>query len=956
MFYSYRKCTVFCALFFSSILVFLSCSNKKDGADDQSIPQIIELKTGWLYRFGDSPVDTEGRFIWLGDSLNSPQWTSVNSIDELPSSGDKSLWIRTRLPATEATCPALHFSGAREIVQIFLDGRKIHQYGEFISNDKYHFKGWYQNFVRLPDDYGDSILSFRIWSGGAFIGIGAPLSLGPADDILNRLFISNFDEIIFASLFVILGVAIFIIFLFYQRNMLFFGLALFVTGMGVFTGSNSLYLQTVINAPSLFFLMDIFSLLISPVGTLLLIEQVLIAKYKTVIKRLWQIQLIFFLISLATILFLGYQYKDIIYQVFLIIVPITVVITLILTLMSLRKGGPEIKVFLTGIFIFFLFTFLEIGGYYFNRVFELSIFRISWIHVGTLCFVISLLWIVTHRFIETNRQKDEAQKETLKSIIQSERLESQMALKQVESEKFRELDQMKSRFFTNISHEFRTPLTLILGRARQIIDLSGDETVRSKSHQQIKSGNRLLTLINELLDLSRLDAGRMTLNAAEMDVLPLVREVCHAFESHAQQQDIELIVNEEAERVLLYFDHDKMEKIVSNLISNSVKFTPAGGRVDVTVCVGECFELCVADTGSGIDKAHLPHIFDRFYQAGSGFVKDRQGSGIGLALTRELVKLHHGEIFVESEPDKGSVFTVRLPLGRSHLSDEEMTGMPIPHQGEGLEPDELTETGTSLSPEHNKNEAHPLLLIVEDNADMRAYIAEILSSDYQIFEAEDGLAGFEQAAERIPDLIISDVMMPKMDGNELCEKLKSDQRTSHIPVILLTARASIEHKIEGLELGADDYLTKPFDSAELIARTRNLIEQRHRLRERFGTEAVLGSSTHGLNSADQAFLKRAMNCLEQHLDNPDLDVPWFAQELGLSRSQLHRKLYGLTDKSTTEFIRFIRLKRAALLLEQKTASVSEIAYQVGFNNLAYFRKSFRGLYGMVPSEYGRRTT
>jgi DNA-binding response OmpR family regulator len=385
---------------------------------------------------------------------------------------------------------------------------------------------------------------------------------------------------------------------------------------------------------------------------------------------------------------------------------------------------------------------------------------------------------------------------------------------------------------------------------------------------------------------------------------------------------------------------------------------------DLGVGSSKFVKVCIRDTGAGIPADHVPHIFDRFYQTGDNYAKDSQGSGIGLALTKELVELHHGEIEVSSEVGKGTVFTVRLLLGKDHLKPGEILP-PLKvddstrrgeHKGDvsiPVSPEEIIEERVELSlndaPSSSKHET--IALIVEDNPDMRTYIRELLVQSYEIVEATNGQEGFEKAAEIIPDIIISDVMMPEMDGFQFCEKIKTDQRTSHIPVILLTAKSSGESKVEGLETGADDYLTKPFDAHELRVRVKNLIEQRERLRERFQEQILIHPSAVTATSMDSRFLKRAIAFVEEHLDDTGLDVNQFSKEMALSRSQLNRKLRALTKQSATEFIRCLRLKRAAQLLEHHSGNISEIAYEVGFTNPSRFAEYFRKLFGVSPSKY-----
>ncbi len=956
MAFIYKKNVHFICICFTAFILLGNCSAPKRKTNASSI---IALNHNWEYRLGDSPADSSGRLIWLDDSLGSAGWTSIEEMSEIPISGARSLWIRTRLPDEEIHSPAMHIGGPRQIIQVYLNSRQIFEFGDFTKNHGNHFMGWRQLLIGLPSDYQNGILCFRIWSGHSLIGLSPPFKLGPAGLIMNRLFLKNADEMIFATLCLFFGLTLIALYFYFQRNRLFLGLALFLTSVALFTGSNSLYLQTVINAPRAFFILDIFSLLTMPVGALILIQHLVIEKFKTALRCMWQLHLIYLIVSFFITFFMEYRFIDWTYHCFFAILSLNMIISLVLILLSLRKGGPEVRMFLVGMILFFIFAALEIIFYYVGRINQILAFKISWIHIGALCFVISLFRILFYQYTKTNRQKEAAQKKALESAIHSERLKSQIALKHLESEKFRELDQMKSRFFANISHEFRTPLTLILGTARQALDLASNKNIQSKMMMQMKSGKRLLDLVNELLDLSRVDAGEMQLRAIQSDILPLVRNVCHSFEHHAQHNQIEFAFQSDLHEAMLWFDPGKMEKVVFNLVANAIKFTPAGGQVDVLVLKDEFLKIRVTDTGQGISEEHLPHVFDRFYQASEGYAKER-GSGIGLALACELVKLHHGEITVESEPGKGSVFTVRLPLGSEHLKKEDLTPTPQSHlplirgtEGTLEEHNRLKEKTYSQKRKESEDIPNnlPLLLIIEDNKDMRNHMCEILTDNYQRLEADNGQSGFDLAVERIPDLVISDVMMPVMDGYQLCEKLKTDERTSHIPVVLLTARSDHRSKIEGLTLGADDYLTKPFEPSELIVRVNNLIDQRRKLRERFSKEITAPLSEIAVMPADEHFLCRARKIVQSRLNDPDVDVEWFSREMGFSRSQMHRKMTAVTGKSPSEFITRIRLEHAVQMLENRTGSISEIAYQVGFNSPSYFRKCFKENYGVTPSEY-----
>ncbi|MFQ5605254.1 MAG: two-component regulator propeller domain-containing protein [bacterium] len=556
-------------------------------------------------------------------------------------------------------------------------------------------------------------------------------------------------------------------------------------------------------------------------------------------------------------------------------------------------------------------------------------------------------------------------------------LRNALKIKNVEAEKLQEVDRLKSRFFASISHEFRTPLTLILGPVHKWLGSMQQPEMKADFHIVQRNAQRLQQLINQLLDLSKLEAGKMTLQARPLDLVELTRMITMTFESLAKQKGIELRFRSTTQEIAAYVERDKLEKIVTNLLSNALKFTEKGGRIHVqlsvssdelverqliTLTLDHCILITVKDTGVGIPEDQLDKIFDRFHQVdkNGGY----EGTGIGLALVKELVELHHGTISVESKIGKGTTFTICLPLGCAHLKEEESCE---------AEPETVQQVQDALLIEESMGndrkqpvtivDSQPpgqltatpndkeVLLIVEDNPDMRAYMRGYLEQSYRIIEAENGVQGLKQAQKHAPDLIISDVMMPEMDGFALCEKLKTDARTSHIPVILLTARASGESKIAGLETGADDYLTKPFDAKELQVRVKNLIEQHRRLQERFRRELLVQPSEVTVTSMDETFLQKAMDAVEAHIDDPDFETDNLAREAGYSRRQLNRKLRALTGQSVREFIRTIRLKRAAQLLQQQAGTVTEIAYEVGFNSIAHFSKVFREQFGVAPSEF-----
>ena len=545
-------------------------------------------------------------------------------------------------------------------------------------------------------------------------------------------------------------------------------------------------------------------------------------------------------------------------------------------------------------------------------------------------------------------------------------LQQEVELGQYKAEHLAEVDRLKSRFFANISHEFRTPLTLILGPIQKWRDRTQEGDEKKELGMAERNAQRLLRLINQLLDLSKLEEGAIKLRANRMNIVPLVRGIAYSFESSAGMRGIALNVSVEEEEIEVYCDRDMVEKILSNLLSNAFKFTPEGGEVEVSIRTckdvhsdvppqGDRLEIAVFDTGIGIPPDQLDKVFDRFYQVDASQTREHEGSGIGLALVKELVELHHGTIRVQSEVGKGTTFTVRLPLGRSHLKNDEIVGAPVSveprvREAEGAVIDKAVEGAKEeVVPEHARGEK-PIVLIVEDNSDVRAYIRDYLVSAYQVTEAGDGAEGIEKAQEVIPDLIITDVMMPKKDGYEVCRTLKLDEKTCHIPIILLTAKAASENKIEGLEIGADDYLIKPFEPKELLARVRNLISLRRKLRERFKASVPLKPGEIDITSMDNAFLKKVMAAVEQHMGDERFHIEELGALVGMSRRQLHRKLAALTNQGPGEFIRSFRLHRAMDLLQKGAGTVSEVAYRVGFSDPSYFSKCFQQQFGTAPSD------
>lgn len=531
-------------------------------------------------------------------------------------------------------------------------------------------------------------------------------------------------------------------------------------------------------------------------------------------------------------------------------------------------------------------------------------------------------------------------------VLHNARLNFRIQQEREESHRMHELDMMKIKFFTNVSHEFRTPLTLILTPLEKMMKQSA-ETEQHKQFQLIhRNARRLLNLVNQLLDFRKMEVQEIRFNPSEGDIVKFIKEVFLSFSDLSEKKNIRFTFQTSVPELETLFDLDKLEKILFNLLSNAFKFTPENGVVSVEVDLKEKdgskqLEIIVRDNGIGIPYDKQDKIFERFFQHDLPGSMVNQGSGIGLSITREFVKIHGGSIKVASEPEKGSCFTVMLPLVEiSHQRASEPEALTVPVAGD--QPPALSLNGAAKK---------PVLLIVEDNEDFRFYLKDNLKQHYVIVEAKNGKDGLQSALTSLPDLIVSDIMMPEMNGIELCKRIKTDKRTSHIPVILLTARTAEEQKIEGFENGANDYVTKPFSFEILLSRIKNLIAQRMAFQKAFQKHIDVKAADIQITSLDEKLIQNAIKTVEENLSNPDFSVEEFSRDLGMSRVHLYKKLLSLTGKSPIEFIRTIRLQRAAQLLEKSQLTVSEIAYQVGFNNPKYFSKYFKDQFNVLPSAY-----
>ena len=527
-------------------------------------------------------------------------------------------------------------------------------------------------------------------------------------------------------------------------------------------------------------------------------------------------------------------------------------------------------------------------------------------------------------------------------------------------EKEQEVDRMKSRFFANITHELRTPLTLILGPIEILRSrIASKENIRQLNVLE-KNSNRLLDLINQLLDLSKIESGKMKLQSEPYDILQLVKRVSGFFESLVKLKEIDLKVSSHLEYSVLNIDVDKMEKVLVNLISNALKFTPENGSIRITLDLEEGIKgsgkgsvtIKIKDNGRGIPAEDMEYIFDQYFQSADSVNSEYAGTGLGLALTKELVELHGGTITVKSGSGSGSEFTIYMPKDLL-VHDFQLKTLKRNESG-WIRVQDMVSSEIQLVPDAG-SDGQTLILLVEDNIEVSDYISNIVHTVFKVEQAKDGKEGVEMALHLIPDLVISDVMMPGMNGYDLCKKLKSEESTSHVPVILLTARGSTVDKIKGLEHQADAYLVKPFSPKELMTLIKNLVESRRQLRERFSREFIFKPGEVEVTSTDDRFLEKLNTRVESHLEDENLGVDDLAGMMNMSRSQLHRKLKALTNLAPSEFIRNYRLIRAKELIIGRTGSAAEIAFTVGFSSPSYFTRCFREYFGYPPSETLKQT-
>ena len=556
--------------------------------------------------------------------------------------------------------------------------------------------------------------------------------------------------------------------------------------------------------------------------------------------------------------------------------------------------------------------------------------------------VVGILFYIRHRGILKLTKEFQATQIKLEE-------EREIQKERVEATRMHELDLMKIKFFTNVSHEFRTPLSLIISPLDSLIKENGNSDQKNQLMMIKRNGRRLLNLVNQLLDFRKMEFKELKLNLKKGNIIEFIKDVSFSFNDLADQNGIRYVFESEINSLTTKFDHDKIERILFNLLSNAFKFTAAGGHIsvllevtDATNGVDGCslLEIKVVDTGLGISEEKQEKIFERFFQVDLPENLLNQGSGIGLSITHEFVKMHGGEIKVESEPGNGSCFIVRIPI---NIEDDIVIQVePLSNQVH------IADKTVDDSAERTKK---PVILLVEDNEDLRFYLKDNLKHSFTIIEAVNGKEGWQKALALHPNLVVSDVTMPEMNGIELCKKIRSDDRTSHIPIILLTALTEEDDQLAGLTNGANDYISKPFNFEILLSKINGLLSMQQNFKKTYQKQMGINIQEMTIVSEDEKFLKNTFDCIEKNITNYNFSVEELSRQMALSRVSLYKRLLALTGKTPVDCIRTVRLKKAVQLLEKSQLSIASIAYEVGFNNPTYFSKVFKDEYGIVPSEY-----
>lgn len=933
-------------------------------------------KNPWKFHSGDD-------MNWALPEWNDESWQTIKSTDfgtgkykrsDLPKGWNGMGWFRIwiqkkNIQQTNTWGIYLNNDAASEV---YLDGKKVGSIGKF-GHSKAEMIAERQPFLTIPIAITDTkphLLTIRYSNFFGyfpdFVGFNIKIGDQHTMDEQQKSYQRFCDYLMMSASAA--GILIFLhllLFIFYpqKRINLFYVLFVSVVAMGLFAR----YQTIVATDPALqvFYTKLFLSFVVSHLGFAVLL--LYIAGQNRIPK--FRLAAIGF-ITVITLIWVWNDWYDAFYnptkvrfsnQFQLAFALLFFTDALIPIIRKARKGNRKFWLIAAGV-ILVLFLGIFVGSNQFGWfTFREVMFGFAWGNlILPLLFSIYIAMDVastnrelSYKLIENQKLSAEnisKEQEKLKLISeQAQELEKTVLERTAEvrsqADKLKEMDETKSRFFVNLTHEFKTPLTLILNPAKELLEISKNEAVRLQAKFILQNAKRLQTLINQLLDISKIENKEMEISYADVDVVKWLLAHTSQYESLAKSRELEIIFESSSDHLWLKTDLDKLEKIVQNLISNAIKFSHPKGKITITLIKNddENFEISVKDEGIGISAEKLPHIFDRFYQVDASDTRSQEGIGIGLALVKELVDLLDGTIEVTSEKNIGTTFRVIFPI---IPAENETSNVPFESS------DSFDDFKNPDLIQHSDFSAKPLILLVEDNESLREFIEVSLQDFYHIILAKNGEEGVFKALETIPDLIITDLMMPIKNGFEVCEIIKNDHRTSHIPVIMLTAKADLESKIQGIDTGADAYLGKPFDKRELLATMENLIRQRKQLREKFSNEKNWFSQVDDLPSMDQVFIEKLRNILTDKMEDSSFGTENLAKEMGLSRTQLHRKLKDIINQSPGEFIRSIRMQKAHQLLENRIATVAETGYLVGYGNPGNFSTSFSAYFGYPPSEVG----
>ncbi|MFC0512845.1 ATP-binding protein [Mucilaginibacter angelicae] len=920
----------------------------------------------WYFHAGELPAAQQNRVSTAGwDSLNYTAFGKQNAPRGWQGVGWFGSWIRvdTNLVGKKLSFRINH-DGASEI---FLDGKPIGGYGK-VGNSVQDMEAMDAPREMIPVWFADTRPHLITIHYSNFIGVypsffGFQTWIGDYKQVSQRIQTSNqrFNYILMcAAAQLILGILHFFLFFFSPKQKLNLYYAFFVLLIGI--NGICIYIFYRTNTPFLQYSAESLTqgckviMMWAALILLYLLDYGRVPRWRLI--TITTISTLYFAVYLIKFLFQIESWDDHFAIVFFICM-MDGFWSIYHLIKKKQKGVWLISTGVVAIIMLFFFAWddtFHLWTYGYNSL------RLLVMAVGELIMPLCLSLYLAADFAKTNENLTAklAEVENLSALAlaqeaekreliagEAKRLEEIVQQRTAElreqADKLREMDLVKSRFFTNITHEFKTPLTLIINPAKELIANNTDTDVKRYTGLILNNATRLLQLINQLLDLSKLENGLMELIRTPLDLVALIRMHILSYESLVKQKGISLHFTSHWDKLWISGDRDKLDAIVINIISNALKFTDEG-KVEIILqkepeSLGEAFNLTIKDTGRGIPAAKIPYVFDRFYQADPSDTRSAEGTGIGLAVTKELVELMDGQISITSRQGVFTQVNINMPYKPADAAPEPVleilpTGVILPK----------ADSHSPAAPDEEK----PLVLLIEDHRELRDFVQQLLADKYKVLIAADGNEGINLALEQVPNLIITDLMMPHVDGYELSTVLKKDVKTSHIPIIILTAKADMDSRIQGIETGADAYLAKPFEKRELFALMENLISVRNQLREHYSKQDLWFSDSLSMPSIERDFITRVRSAVESHLNEEGYSADQLARDMGLSRTQLHRKLKDLINQSPGELIRIVRLQYAHELLQRRVATIAEVAYMVGFSSPASFSASFSRHFGFAP--------